>query len=117
MTDREALLQAILESEPPAAFDAMYVYADWLDERGIGEAVGWRAMAAREIWPTASAKHHSLLIAYVVANDGLGTIAFMNSEGRMDVLLIEVAKYLSGQNWVIASPAANIGSSQGSYTG
>jgi uncharacterized protein (TIGR02996 family) len=51
MNEDEQLLQTILAAEPPAAWEAMLIYADWLEERGISEAVGWRALAIRKLWP------------------------------------------------------------------
>lgn len=51
MTDREQLLAAILTSTPHDCWDAMQVYADWLDERGQPEATGWRLLADLKAWP------------------------------------------------------------------
>ncbi len=41
------LLRAVLRRD----YEAMLVYADWLEERGDRSADGWRQIAKRRLWP------------------------------------------------------------------
>ncbi len=52
MTHDAAFLHAIVDAQPgQARWFAMRIYADYLEERGREEAIGWRWLAKRKKWP------------------------------------------------------------------
>lgn len=59
MPETYPLLRAILEH--PREWDRLAVYADWLDEVGSPEALGWRLMASERQWPATSGEPRAWL--------------------------------------------------------